>query len=209
MNLCPHCEATLESPLCCTSCKALLTQAETPSPFAALGLSPRWDVDGGELKKNLLRFTRLLHPDFFVGAEQEERELAEQASAMLNQAFETLGNDVARADWLVTHLGGPSEKDERQMPQTFLMEVLEWSETLEEAQASAPGSAQRTALPAFAEELRGKRAEVLEAIATKLTPLPEAGASILKEVRRDLNAVRYLDRALGELEALRLQGAAH
>ena len=205
---CPHCEAPLESPLVCTSCHSLLEASEDPTPFRTLGLSPCWDLDRDDLKKRLLRFTRLLHPDFFATAEPEERERAERGTALVNQAHEVLADDVARADWLVNHLAGPSEQDERQMPQAFLMEVLEWNETLEEARESAIGSPERAALPAFAERLRAERAEVLAGLDAKLHPLPASGAEVLRDVRRDLNAVRYLDRALNELESLRLEGAA-
>ncbi|MCB9916228.1 MAG: DnaJ domain-containing protein [Planctomycetes bacterium] len=205
---CPHCEAPLETPLVCTSCKALRRPAGVPTPYQALGVELRFDVDDDELERHLLRFSRLLHPDFFATAEPAERELAEENSACLNRAYEVLSDPVARADWLLAHLEGPSEQQERQMPQAFLMEVLEWNETLEAARDSAPGSPEREALPAFAERLRGERAELLATIAAKLTPLPAAGAPALLEVRRDLNAVRYVDRALSELERLRLAGAA-
>lgn len=208
MTTCPLCEAALESPLCCTSCKALLEVSTEPTPFEALGLELRWDLDKKQLQQSLLRFTRLMHPDFFAAAEPEERERAERGSALLNEAFEVLSDDIARASWLVEARGGPSESEERQMPQAFLMEVLEWNETLEEARESAAGSDERAALPAFAQNLKNERAELLEAMGRKLTPLPEEGAPALAEVRRDLNAVRYLDRALTELESLRLESAA-
>jgi molecular chaperone HscB len=205
---CPHCEAPLESALCCTSCKALLEVRGVVSPFAALGLPMSWEVDGERLQRNLLRFTRLMHPDFFVTAEPEERELAERGSAELNQAFELLSSDVRRGDWLVTALGGPSDQEERQMPQAFLMEVLEWNEALEAARESRQGSAERGALGALKQTLTDERAALLGSVGAKLTPLPEADAPVLREVRRDLNAVRYIDRALAELEELRLEGAA-
>lgn len=205
---CPHCEAPLESTLCCTSCKALLQPSGAVSPYAALGLPLRWEVDAEQLQRNLLRFTRLMHPDFFATAEPEERELAERGSAELNQAFKLLSSDVRRADWLLTELGGPTDQDERQMPQAFLMEVLEWNETLEAARESQQGSAERGALGTLKETLAAERVSLLASVASKLTPLPEAGAAALREVRRDLNAVRYIDRALAELEELRLEGAA-
>lgn len=178
------------------------------SPFAALGLSMGWELDEDRLQRNLLRFTRLMHPDFFVTAEPEERELAERGSAELNQAFELLSSDVRRGDWLLTALGGPSDQEERQMPQAFLMEVLEWNETLEAARESERGSAERQALESLKQTLVLERGTLLDSVGAKLTPLPAAGAPVLREVRRDLNAVRYIDRALAELEQLRLEGAA-
>lgn len=208
MALCPHCEATLETPLCCMSCQALLETEAALSPFQILNLERGWSVDPHELQQKLLRFTRLVHPDFFVGAEPRERELAERHSAAINAAHTTLSRDTTRADLLLNELGGPSEKDERQMPQAFLMEVIEWNETLEEARAQIKDPATEARLQELDETLKCERVKILTAVGAGLTPLPPSGAAELLEVRRDLNAVRYIDRALTELEVLRLEGAA-
>jgi hypothetical protein len=41
-----------------------------------------------------------------------------------------------------------------------------------------------------------------------LTPLPAPGSPALKRVRSELNAVRYIDRALSEIGTLRLERAS-
>lgn len=207
MNLCPYCEATLVTPLVCTACETILRLETQPGPFAVFGLTPRWDVEPRELKRTLLKLSRFLHPDFFATAEAETRELAEHASAALNEAYEVLTSDSARADWLVRSLGGPADADERQMPQAFLMQVMEWNETLEEAREAAPDSPARRATEALAETLRDERREHIEAVGALLTPLPAPGSGELTEARRELNVVRYLDRTRQELESLRLEAA--
>ena len=205
MSLCPECESTLETPLVCVECESLVPQDEDPTPFAALGLAPSWEVDSKDLKRRLLRFSRHLHPDFFATAGETTRELAERGSAVLNAAYETLSDPFRRADWLVVDLGGPSDSDERQMKREFLVQVLEWNETLEDARSSPPGSPERRALTDFSSSLRVERNQRLEAVGEVLTPLPERGSPTLREARRELNAVRYIDRVLTDLEALRLE----
>jgi hypothetical protein len=44
-------------------------------------------------------------------------------------------------------------------------------------------------------------------VARLLEPLPAYGSESLREARRALNVVRYVDRALSELESLRLSRA--
>lgn len=208
MNLCPICEATLTTPLVCLNCDALLpTEGKTISPFEALGVERRWEMDRKQLKRALLDLSRRVHPDYFATAEPQQRELAEVASAALNEAFETLSDDPRRADWLVRALGGPSESEERQMPQAFLMQVLEWNEVLEEARAATAGTPEWQTMLELGTELSGEREERLEAIGALLAPLPEAGAESLIQVRRELNAVRYIDRTRAELKSLRLEAA--
>ncbi|MBL8861363.1 MAG: hypothetical protein JNK02_05060 [Planctomycetes bacterium] len=201
MTKCEACGAALETPVACAACGALREVPDGASPFELLGLEPAIVVDERTLRGQLTRFARLVHPDFFAAAEPVLRERAGRNSARLNHAFEVLADSARRADWLVTALGGPAEDTERAMPQAFLAEVLEWNEVLEEARAE-PEPDPRVAR--LAVELAARRASSLERIARALEPLPEHGSPALATVRRELNAVRYLDRALGEIESLRL-----
>lgn len=206
MAVCPHCQAALETPVFCAVCNRPLAVAEDVDPFAVLGLTPNFTVDAKDLRKRLLRISRDVHPDFFGTAAPALRELAEKNSARVNKAFEILSDDVARADWLVTSLGGPDEQAERAMPREFLMEVLEWNETLEEARANASTFDPRLAV--LRTELAARRGAALTRVGKLLTPLPEHASPSLLAVRQQLNAVRYVDRALSEIEALRLARAA-
>ena len=92
------------------------------------------------------------------------------------------------------------------MPKEFLLEVLEWNELLEEARSSSAVTQDR--LSSLQSDLERRRTAALDSVASLLDPLPTRGSPKLREARRELNVVRYLDRTLGELEALRLSRAA-
>jgi len=201
---CPSCWAHLSTPLFCESCEELLEPKESPSPFATLGVQPEYALNRMALRKRLLSLSRHLHPDFFSNAEMTVRERAQRNTAELNAACEILDDDFHRADWLVKSLGGPGEEDERQMPPAFLAEVLEWNETIEEAKGTAKDSSERAALDPLEADLRGQREELMNLISAKLDPLPQAHDPILTAVRRNLNAIRYVDRSLREISEIRL-----
>lgn len=205
MSACPRCGAPLEALTGCAACGTVLEVRADATPFELLGLETLYDVDARELRKRHLRASRGVHPDFFGGAPVEVRAQAERNAALLNGALETLGDDARRADWLVQHLGGPDEIAERAMPQAFLMEVLEWNEVLEEARAAASFDAR---LAGLERDLRAQRTAALAAIARLLTPLPVPGAPALRTARQQLNVLRYVDRALADIEAQRLSKAA-
>jgi molecular chaperone HscB len=204
---CPACRSSTASPLGCTACGALAAPEREPTPFEVFGLAPSFSVDGAELKKRLLRLGRVLHPDYFGAADAATRALAERNTARLNQARDVLGDPAARADWLVRHLGGPSENEQREMPKAFLLEVLEWNEALEAARDSAPGSRERAGLEGLENELQAQRAAALKALEKLLEPLPARGAPALREARAQLNALRYLDNTLAQIQALSLPAA--
>jgi molecular chaperone HscB len=205
---CPACKAPLETPLGCQACGVLLSVDESASPFELFGLPRGYALDAAELKRRLLRFSRLTHPDFFGSKPAAERERAERNTALLNRAHGVLADPPSRADWLVTHGGGPSEADERAMPQAFLMEVLEWNEAVDAARDAAPRAPERAALDGLERTLRDERTCALARIAALLEPLPARGAAAYTQARKELNALRYLDKTLSDIAALRLEQAA-
>lgn len=204
MTNCPACGAPLETPVACGACGAVLAVSDSATPFELFGLPPGFAVDERDLRRRSTRFSRLVHPDFFAASDPAVRERAERNSARLNLAFDVLSDAARRADWLVVHLGGPTEETERAMPQAFLMEVLEWNELLEEARAA---SGMDPRIEPLAAELGARRQAALVRIASLLDPLPVRGSAQLAAARRELNALRYLDRALGEIDTLRLARA--
>jgi molecular chaperone HscB len=206
MVRCPHCDAESTSPAVCAACGRLLEIAEQATPFEILGLgAPAFAVDRDDLRRRLLKRTREVHPDFFGTESADVRGLAERNSARINEAFAILSDDFARADWIVGYLGGPDEQSERAMPAAFLGEVLEWNEILEEARR---GSGVDPRLAELERELTGRRSAAIGAVSGLLTPLPAPGSPALKRVRSELNAVRYIDRALTEIGTLRLARAS-
>lgn len=201
---CLSCGALLESPLGCAACGTLAAPEREPSPFEVFGLTPAFALDAAQLKRRLLRLGRVLHPDYFGAADEATRALAERNTARLNQAHEVLSDAASRADWLVRDLGGPTENEQREMPRAFLLEVLEWNEQLEAARESEVGSRERSSLTALESELRAQRQTALDALERLLEPLPARGASALRDARAQLNALRYLDNTLAQIEALAL-----
>jgi molecular chaperone HscB len=186
----------LETPLACGSCSTLFPCDDNLAPYAVFGLGAQYPADQRELRRRLLRFSRWTHPDFFVTAPPVARALAERNNAILNHAHAVLSDDVRHAEYWVRTLGGPNESSERAMPPEFLLEVLEWNETLEGARESKDIGA----LTALQKTLTDHRARALEHISKSLRDLSAPQAGDLREVRREINAIHYMDRALSEVD---------
>jgi molecular chaperone HscB len=201
MSACPDCGAALQTPLVCEGCGALQLISGTPSPFEVLGLVRGWNVDAAELGRSLLRLTRLTHPDFHGVHGDKARELAERNTALVNGAYSTLNDEVLRAEWLLADMGAPSPDEERQMPQQFLMEVLEWNEVLEEVRAEKDQD-NRSRLEGLRADLQAQRATSLKQLGQRLEAADPGNPQTL---RQELNTVRYLDRTLNELGELALE----
>ena len=66
-----------------------------PDLYARLGVAA--DVNPDDLRRAYHRLVKLWHPDRYVGAPPELRERAERRMRQLNEAYDTLGDPVARA----------------------------------------------------------------------------------------------------------------
>ena len=79
--------------------------------YEALGLEPRLSLDADDLKKRFYERSRQWHPDRFSRAGAVEQQLALDMTAVLNDAFRTLRDPVARAEYFLKEHGIELSKD--------------------------------------------------------------------------------------------------
>ena len=104
------------------------------SPYELFGLPETYVLDETLLAERHLAAMQMVHPDRFADRSAAERRVAEQWSAVINEAFETLKSPVKRAVWLAKKRGAEVETEGQvRMPADFLMKQLDWRERLEEA----------------------------------------------------------------------------
>ena len=127
--------------------------------FAVFGLPQAFDLDVQALQEAYLRLQGAVHPDRLVNAPLSHKRMAMQLAAHVNQAKVTLEDPLKRASYLC-ELGGQAIQAEvnTQMPKDFLMQQLEWRESV--AQALQASDSREQAVT----QLVGLRAELLEAI---------------------------------------------
>jgi molecular chaperone HscB len=113
------------------------------SDYFALFEVPRklW-VDAGVLEQKFLQLSWKLHPDNFVKAAEEEREISLRRSSELNDAYRVLRDPIARVEYLLTLHGMRKEGEQKQQaPPELLEEVFELNESLDELrEAKGAGS---------------------------------------------------------------------
>lgn len=120
--------------------------------FAVFGLPRRLVVDVDALQQRFYELSREHHPDFHQAAptDRQAEELA--ASALVNRAYRTLREPLARLDYLIGLVegrepgAGPATKP--RAPMDLLEEMMEVQETLEEARATGLDAAARERLDA-------------------------------------------------------------
>ena len=91
-------------------------------------------VDEAELKKIFYVKSKALHPDFHTDATEEEQEEMLRLSALNNQAYKTLKDFDKRMKYIldIKSIIKPEDKDD--LPQEFLMEMMDINESIMELQ---------------------------------------------------------------------------
>lgn len=126
----------------CPGCGKLLQLPQGSDYFAMFELPRKLWIEMGALEQKFLQLSWKLHPDNFVGATEQEREISLQRSSELNDAYRTLRDPIARVEYLLAIEGTRKNgENKQQAPPELLEEVFQLNESLDELrEAKAEGS---------------------------------------------------------------------
>lgn len=148
--------------------------------FVLFGLERRFHLDPDVLELRYRDLQSAVHPDRFAHLSDQERRLSMQWATRVNEAYRTLRQPLARAQYLLELAGVEvgAEHNTAMSPQ-FLMEQMEWREAVEEARQAANVSE----LDALAARTR-QAARELEAALRQQIDVDQAFTSAADTVRR-------------------------
>jgi molecular chaperone HscB len=102
--------------------------------FTLFGLSPRHALDRAALDARWRELQGEVHPDRFAAQGAAAQRVAMQWSVRINEAYQRLKDPLRRAAYLCQLRGAPVDAERNTaMPAAFLMQQMQWRETLEEA----------------------------------------------------------------------------
>ena len=117
----------------CPGCGKVLQLPQQSDYFAMFEMPRKLWVEMGSLEQKFLQLSWKLHPDNFVNASSEERQISLKRSSELNDAYRTLRDPVARVEYLLAIEEARKEGTTRQQaPPELLEEVFELNESLDE-----------------------------------------------------------------------------
>jgi molecular chaperone HscB len=101
------------------------------SYFQLFGLPRGFEIDAAQLDSRYRELQRIVHPDRFVNAGDQERRLAMQQATRINEGYQTLKDPLRRGRYLL-ELGGFVFSDQHHTTRDpeFLMEQMELREAL-------------------------------------------------------------------------------
>ncbi|UKJ06203.1 Fe-S protein assembly co-chaperone HscB [Solitalea lacus] len=88
--------------------------------------------DEALLKKKFYALSKEYHPDFHVNESDEKQQEVLELSTLNNNAFKVLSNPVKRVEYILQLNDLIIDGEKHQLPQAFLMEMMEINELLME-----------------------------------------------------------------------------
>ena len=102
--------------------------------FALFGLPERFAIDLAQLDATWKQLQGRAHPDRFATETAAAQRVAMQWAVRINEAYRRLKDPLARAAYLCTLHGVDLQAESNTaMPAAFLMQQMEWRDTLSEA----------------------------------------------------------------------------
>ena len=165
--------------------------------FELFGLPVDFIVDGDALAERYRELQRVVHPDRYASASDQEQRLALQQATQVNEAYETLKDPVKRAQYLLGLKGIDMDTQQETTRDTaFLMEQLQLREELENARnADDP--------EAVLDELMGRIGTMIHTLVAQMAIQFEEGTpEQLEAARESVRKMQFLNKLHAEAEAL-------
>lgn len=158
------------------------------------GLDHKLNLDPKLLESRFYALSRQWHPDRFARVSDQERQVAVDASAILNDGYRTLKDPVRRAQYLLKERGFEiGEQKSNDVPPELLEEVFELNMALEESDREQL-LAERTKFTAMRDSIDAELAGQFAAY-----DLAEDRA-VLERIRAILNKRKYIQNLIGRVD---------
>ncbi len=101
--------------------------------FELFSFTPSYEIDTALLAERYRELQRAVHPDKFANSSEQDKRIAVQRTAQVNDAFSTLKNPISRAEHILALNGVDLLHESTTVKDTqFLMQQMEWRESLED-----------------------------------------------------------------------------
>ena len=158
--------------------------------FELFGLPQQFELNRVQLDDRWKALQREAHPDRFAAEGAAAQRVAMQWSVRINEAYQRLKDPLKRAAYLCELHGQPvNAESNTAMPAAFLMQQMEWRETLED-------TAEAGALEDLADEVAAERNRVQQSLGQLLDGEGDAQAAV-----GQVRALMFIERFAAEVDA--------
>ena len=158
--------------------------------FELFELPQQFALDRAQLDDRWKAMQREAHPDRFAAEGAAAQRVAMQWSVRINEGYQRLKDPLKRAAYLCELRGAPvNAESNTAMPPAFLMQQMQWRETLDDTQDAG-------ALEELADEVAAERRRVQQSLGQLLDEAGDAQAAV-----GQVRALMFIERFADEVDA--------
>jgi molecular chaperone HscB len=163
--------------------------------FELFNIPVSFDLDLSVLPQTYQQLQRLTHPDKFASGSEQQKLVAIQKNAQVNDAYSVLKSPLSRAEYLLSLRGIDLQHEQQTIKDTaFLMQQMEWREELAEI-------AERTDPLSALESLEDEIKQTIKSDLTKLKNFLESDQQEAEKNAADIiRQLKFLYKILSEIE---------
>ena len=163
--------------------------------FELFNIPVSFDVDLSVLPQTYQQLQRLTHPDKFASGSEQEKLVAIQKNAQVNDAYSVLKSPLSRAEYLLSLRGIDLQHEQQTIKDTaFLMQQMEWREELAEIAGRADPL---SALASLEDEIN----QTIKSDLTKLRNFLESDHAMAEQNAADMiRQLKFYYKMLSEIE---------
>ncbi len=157
--------------------------------FELFGLALTFAQDRGGIDARWKALQKEAHPDKFATHGAAAQRMAMQWSVRINEAYQRLKEPLKRAAYLCELNGAPiNAENNTAMPAAFLMQQMEWRESLEDANSVSE-------LEQLDQQVSAARQHILEHCGQLLDSTHD-----YREAAQQVRALMFIERFAGDVE---------
>lgn len=164
-----------------------------PCHFALFDLQPDFRVDQQLLSSRYRELAKVMHPDRFADASEQDQRLALEQSAGLNEAYQVLRSAPLRARYLLALRGQELALEVTVQDPEFLLQQMSLREELEDLQCNADAAG----VEVFKRRLKAAQQNLEEAFAASWND-----PARIEEAERQVRRMQFLDKLSQEVRRL-------
>lgn len=163
--------------------------------FELFNIPVSFDVDLSVLPQTYQQLQRLTHPDKFANGSEQQKLVAVQKNAQVNDAYSVLKSPLSRAEYILSLRGIDLQHEQQTIKNTaFLMQQMEWREELAEiAQRTDPLSALASLEDEINQTIKADLTTLAQSLKSEQSTDEKNAADIIRELK-------FLYKLLAEIE---------
>ena len=153
--------------------------------FELFNLPVSFDVDLSTLPQTYQQLQRLTHPDRFASGSEQEKLVAIQKNAQVNDAYSVLKSPLSRAEYLLNLRGIDLQHEQKTIKDTaFLMQQMEWREELSEiSEQTDPLIALESLEDEINQTIKSDLTKLRNFLKSDLTVAEQSAADIIRQLK--------------------------